>query len=104
VDRIFGELPHAKGGSALRFEETKNYLPLHCGWLLLVTILHRYTRRTDLGLPVDASRYAQLEAHTQTGTLSGLAGVEGVSGGLNWEEPLENKIRFANTLGVLIDR
>jgi hypothetical protein len=33
VDRVFGKIPHAKGGSALRFEETKSYLPLHCGWL-----------------------------------------------------------------------
>jgi len=75
LEATFSDLKYKTGTSALAYDGTESYLPLHRGWLLLLAILNRCACREDLGLPVGSSKDAELEMVDPTKVLSGLCGV-----------------------------
>lgn len=74
VNALFPGIKTASGEDALEYEDGQSYLPVHCLWILLLGVLHRYGARYDLGLPLDVAPQRSIDLPDYEDLIYGLSG------------------------------
>jgi hypothetical protein len=70
---MFPDVKVVDGGDILEYKEGQAYFPIHCLWILLLGVLHRYAVRSDKGLPIDVVSQRNLDLSYLDTTVSGLS-------------------------------
>jgi hypothetical protein len=71
---MFPDIRIIDGADALEYKEGQAYFPVHCLWILLFGVLHRYAVRSDKGLPIDEVSQRTIDLDHWDTAVSGISG------------------------------
>lgn len=74
VGAMFPGVRKTSGEVALEYKDEQTYLPVHCLWVLLLGVIHRYADRIDDGLPWGVPRQRTISLRENEEMVSGQSG------------------------------